>query len=220
MAYQTIADLNTKWWYRLLKVLYVLLSITLIAMVNLFIYTFTSGITNIDYDKTLVKCEMKDSPEPFSITSIGVKIDKVYFDDKGTFNYKGYFNEFHEDEIKSILAACLEKKYKVEVLSGDIYLFQRALEVLRSTEDESEQKRLLERDGKLIASTPYKSAKGKYLNFSTKLFDITPQYTYLEFLKYFALANIAICTILEVLRRIFYYIVLGRFRPPKTEQPF
>ena len=116
------------------------------------------------------------------------------------------------------MAACLEKKHREAVLSGDIYLFQRTMEILRNTEDESEQKRLLAKDEKLIESAPYKSAKRKYLDFSTKLFDINPQYTHIEFLKYFALVNIAICTILEVLRRIFYYIVLGRFRPPKTEQ--
>jgi hypothetical protein len=47
--------------------------------------------------------------------------------------------------------------------------------------------------------------------------NIVPQYTYLAFLKYFALANTAVIAILEVLRRIFYYIILGRFRPPKIE---
>jgi hypothetical protein len=116
------------------------------------------------------------------------------------------------------LAACLAKEHRQDILSGDIYIFQRTIEILRSEKDKSEQKRLLDRDEKLIESATYNSAKGEYLDFSAKLFDIVPQYTYLEFLKYFALANTAICAILEVLRRVFYYIVLGRFRPPKTEQ--
>lgn len=218
MTFKTIAHLNSKWWYRLIKVLYVLSFITLIAITNFFVYTFTSGITNIDYGKTLVRCEILEPHEPFSIESIGIKINKAYFDDKGVFDYRGYFTGNHEYEIKYILAACVGKKHRQDILSGDVYVFQRTIEIVRSKKDDSEQKRLLERDGRLIESAPYNSAKEKYLNFSTKLFDVVPQYTYLVFLKYFVLANIAICATLEILRRIFYYIVLGKFRPPKTEQ--
>jgi hypothetical protein len=134
------------------------------------------------------------------------------------FDYRSYFTGYHEYEIKYILAACLDKEHRQAILSGDIYVFQRAIEILRSNKDESEQKRLLERDEKLMESAPYNSAKEKYLDFSTNLFDVIPKYTYIRFLKYFALANITICALLEVLRRIFYYIALGRFRPPKTEQ--
>ena len=218
MAYKTIAELNSKWWYRLIKVLYIISFVLIIVVTNFFVYAFTSGILNLDEDKTLVRCDIKEPPEPFSISSIGVKINKAYFDEKDSFDYRGYFNEYHEHEIKYILAACLDKKHRQDILSGDIYIFQRTIEILRNVKDETEQKRLLDRDEKLIQSAAYNSAKRKYLDFSTKLFDIVPQYTYRVFLKYFVLANSAIVVILEGLRRIFYYIVLGRFLPPKTEQ--
>lgn len=90
--------------------------------------------------------------------------------------------------------------------------------MLRSNKDESEVDRILDRDGKLIESAPYNAAKEKYLDFSAKLFDIASKYTYLVFLKYFVLANIIVIAILGGIRRIFYYIVLGSLRPPKTEQ--
>jgi hypothetical protein len=218
MAFKTIEHLNSKWWYRLIKVLYILFFISLVAVTNFFVYAFTSGIKNIDYNKTLIKCGMKKAPEPFSVSSIGVKIDKTYFDENDVFNYRGYFTGYHEYEIKYILAACLGKEHREDILSGDIYVFQRTIEILKSGKDEPERMRMLERDEKLIESAPYSSAKEKYLDFSTKLFDIVPQYTCFEFLKYFALVNVAVIAILEVLRRIFYYIVLGSFRPPKAEQ--
>jgi hypothetical protein len=74
---------------------------------------------------------------------------------------------------------------------------------------------LLENYERSIESASYNSAKEKYLDFSTKLFDITPEYTYTVFLKYCVLATTAVIAVLEGLRRIFYYIVLGSLRPPK-----
>src|SRR5436309_2580177 len=122
MAYKTIAHLNSKWWYRLLKVLYVLSFVSLISITNVFVYTFTSGIINIDDDKTLVRCEIKNPPEPFSIASIGVKINKAYFDNKGYFDYRSYFTGYHEYAVKYVLAACLGKEHRQDILSGDIYI--------------------------------------------------------------------------------------------------
>jgi hypothetical protein len=75
MDYKTISELNSRWWYILLKVLYIISFISLIIITIFFVYTFTSGIKNIDVDKTLVKCEIKEPPEPFSIGSIGIKVD-------------------------------------------------------------------------------------------------------------------------------------------------
>jgi hypothetical protein len=218
VTYKTISDLNSRWWYRLLKVLYILSFVSLIAITNIFIYSFTSWIINIDDDKTLVRCEITEPPEPFSISSIGVKIDKGYFDEKGSFDYRSYFTGYHEHEVKYILAACLDKEHRQDILSGDIYIFQKTIEILRSGKDKAEQKRLLDSYERLIESASYNTEKEKHLDFSTKLFDIIPRYTYIVFLKYFVLANIAVIAVLECLRRIFYYIILGRLRPPKTEQ--
>ena len=218
MAYKTLAHLNSKWWYRLIKVLYVLSFIFLLVIANFETYNLTSGIKSIDYDKTLVKCEMRDPPEPFSVGSIDVKIDKVFFDDKGSFDYKGYFFGHHGYEIKNILSACNDKKDMRAFSSIDIYIFQRNIEIFRSEKDKSEKDRLFERDSKLINSVYDNEAKARYLDFSIRFFDIVPQYTYLTFFKYFVVTNITIAGIFELLRRIFYYIILGRLRPPKTEQ--
>ena len=50
----TILDLNKKWWYRLVKVLYVFTFI-IVAALGAFI-VFSSDQNKVDYDKTVVMC--------------------------------------------------------------------------------------------------------------------------------------------------------------------
>jgi hypothetical protein len=82
---------------------------------------------------------------------------------------------------------------------------------------QKEKEKLLSKDSASIESAHYNFEKTKYLDFSAQLFDVTPHYTYLNFLKYFVAVNISITLTLEVLRRIFYYVVLGSLWPRKTE---
>jgi hypothetical protein len=58
----------------------------------------------------MVRCGIENPPESFSISSIGIKIEKDYFDEKGAFDYRSYFTGYHEYQIKYILAACLGKQ--------------------------------------------------------------------------------------------------------------
>lgn len=50
-----------------------------------------------------------------------------------------------------------------------------------------------------------------------QLFDIKPVYSYSEFINYFLIANLSIFGFFEVLRRIFYYVVLGKIVPKEKE---
>jgi hypothetical protein len=184
MTYKTIAYLNSKWWYRLLKIIYILTFIAVISVIsvdNMIIYT-TNGVGwSIDSDKTLVKCQNDNPPEPFSIGSIGVNINKSYFNDYGHFDYTTYILLNNDYAVKKILISCLGKDREKDIMSTDLNDWRKA----------SETQNLIKR------------------------FDITPQYIYFSFFKHFVLTNILIIAILETLRRIFYYVVLGRFKPPK-----
>jgi hypothetical protein len=173
---------------------------------------------SIDNSKTMVKCGIKDSAEPFPIESIGIKINDYYFDDMGAFKYQYFFSDRNEYLIKQILSSCMGESNRYNILSFDIYLLQRVNEILNNGKSKSEQDALILRDGKLIESAHYSFEKEKYLDFSRNLFDIIPQYTYIPFLVEFVISNMIVIAALELLRRIFYYIVLGKFRPPKTEQ--
>ena len=66
-----------------------------------------------------------------------------------------------------------------------------------------------------IESSYINSDKAKYLDYSIKLFDIKPVYSYSKFIKYFVVGNILILFFFEAIRRTFYYIVLGSVKPKK-----
>jgi len=52
---------------------------------------------------------------------------------------------------------------------------------------------------------------------NVRLFDVTPAHTYKPFLKYFIIGNLIIFLSFEIMRRMFYYIVLGTLRPKNNK---
>jgi hypothetical protein len=57
------------------------------------------------------------------------------------------------------------------------------------------------------------SEKLQYLDFSFKMFDVTPAFSYSEFVEWLIFGNLALLLVFEAMRRIFYYVVLGSARP-------
>jgi hypothetical protein len=55
--------------------------------------------------------------------------------------------------------------------------------------------------------------KIKYLDFDHKFFSIKPVFSYSDFLKFFLMGNLIALCIFEALRRLFYYIALGKINP-------
>ena len=221
---KTIAELNTKAWYRLLKVTFGLSFIILLITLNTII--FSDGIRKINREKTLIKCNSKNKAE-FSPASINLNLSSKYFQEQ--FNYKKFFEDNNEFSIKSIAEVCSPKTINNlgtnDTGLKDIYDVQKVQEIknaqgLSGVENlNKEQIDKLEVEyykyEEVTKNIRFSNEKTRYLDFSFKLFDITPVFNYNSFLKFFLLGNFVIFILFEVIRRMFYYIVLGNVKPNK-----
>ncbi len=209
---KTISALNTKMWYRFLKVIFLFVFIAVILIANGI--NISEGIGRIDKDKTLIYCNGGDK-RVLTAKQAGVYFSNYEFI-KG-FDYKkfydGYYNEY---TIKDILQACYDKvpEYNND---EDIYLMQRVYEIqgFKANPKKYDDDYLKEQFKIMTEGYKSKDQKISYLDYSIHLFDIKPVYTYKDFVLYFLIINFSILLIFEVLRRIFYYIVLGTIKPKK-----
>lgn len=215
-----IHNLNEKGWYRFLKVFSFLVTLLAIIGSGVAIYENNGGIKTINANKTIVTCNFLSSPEPFSLSSIDLDISKEYFNGN-SFNYESYFGGYYTDyDIKKIWKECKKNNPDVDMdaIDGlDIIVMQRFAEILRSDQSEEFKNMQYTLDGKLISSAYTKSEKVKHLDFSFKAFDIEPSYSYTKTILTILGATAGILIVFEIIRRVFYYIVLGSFRPKKNE---
>lgn len=209
---KTISYLNSKAWYRFLKVVFIFIFIAVILIANGI--NISEGIGRIDKDKTLIYCNGGDK-RVLTARQAGVYFSNYEFI-KG-FDYKkfyeGYYNEY---TIKDILQACYDKvpEYNND---EDIYLMQRVYEIqgFKANPKKFDEAYLKEQFKVMTEGYKSKDQKISYLDYSIHLFDIKPAYTYKDFVLYSLITNLSILLIFEVLRRVFYYIVLGTIKPKK-----
>lgn len=201
---KTITYLNSKIWYRLLKVIFVFFILASILAFNSLLVI--EEFKKLDNNKTLILCTLKKE-KSFTPKQIGIMLYNYDLGDK--FDYKKFFENYNNYDIQAILRNCYDET------NTDIFAIQKKYEVYeRAVKDNKEQ--LLESDIKevqQISDYITDSQKAEYLDYSVKLFDIKPVYTYSEFMKYLTLGNLLILLIFEILRRVFYYIILGKIRP-------
>lgn len=213
---KTINELNSKAWYRLLKIVYGLLFLLILVVFNWIIVS--DGIKSIDNNKTAISCTYGDK-KILTPQQIGIELSNYQFRDG--FNYKNFFEGYNDYAIKTIFKNC----YQSTNDDVDVFAAQRVYEVWgndrlsikkedRPPLTEAEKKYLDETIPK-IENSYINSDKTKYLDYSIKLFEIQPVYTYGKFLKYFIFGNLLILFLFEILRRAFYYVVLGSIRPQK-----
>lgn len=208
---KTIAYLNSTAWYRLLKVIYLLALVALMAGFNASLI-LEVGVKNVDQDKTRINCLHKDK-KTFSPNDIGRRLDKKDFNTDGGFDYEHFYEGYNEDLIRDILEQCYEKEVE------DVYAMQKYYELglhERGVQDiisKSEMQQVVE-----IQNNSLTSAKVRDLNYNFKFFDIDPVHGVSLFLKIFIWGNLAILISLELIRRIFYYVVLGKLFPVKKEK--
>lgn len=67
-----------------------------------------------------------------------------------------------------------------------------------------------------INSAYVNSEKASYLTFGVKVFEVVPSISPLQFIFYLLIGNAVVLAIFEAIRRAFYYIVLGSFKPKKS----
>jgi len=219
---KTISHLKSKVWYRLIKVFFFLALLIVLGEFNLI--AFSGGVKQIDQNKTKIQCTYGDK-KVFTPQSLNLSLDEGDFKN-GVFDYKGFFLNYNAYKISDIFQECYPSYNSTDsTLSPDVFGVQKVYEVYgndrliikreeRPSLSVDEIKTLDEILPKIENSiTP--SQKAKYLDFSIKLFDITPAFTYAGFLKLFFIGNFVILLIFEAIRRIFYYIVLGSIKPKK-----
>ena len=174
----------------------------------------SEGIERLDKDKTLIYCNGGDK------RVLTARQAGVYFSDyefiKG-FDYKKFYEGYSSEyKIKDILRACYDTvpKYNND---EDIYLMQRVYEIVGFKDNPKKYDEDYLEEQFIIMTEGYKSKdqKKSYLDYSIHLFDIKPAYTYKDFVLYSLITNFSILLIFEVLRRVFYYIVLGTIKPKK-----
>ncbi|MBP9855882.1 MAG: hypothetical protein KBC48_01040 [Candidatus Pacebacteria bacterium] len=213
---KTLQHLNSKVWYRLLKVVFGLCVLLVLGIYNFII--ISDGVKNIDNDKTVIFCTYGDK-KILTPNKIGIELSNYEF--RNGFDYKNFFEGYNDYTIKSIFKSC----YPQSNDDIDIFAAQRVYEVvghdnLMIREEgrpplTDDQKKYLDEIIPKIEGNYININKSKYLDYSIKLFDIKPSYTYIEFIKYFVLGNLLILFFFEVLRRVFYYILVGSIKPKK-----
>lgn len=156
---KTISYLNDKAWYRLLKVIFILL--ILLCLYFLFVLLAENGIKRLDNNKTLIYC--KRNTEEFSPRELGIELTKSNFTS---------FGEFIDTNNK-IWNTCNGGGFT------NFYTSER------------------------------------YVTLPNDVFDIKPIYTYTEFTKHFIFYSILVLLFFEILKRTFYYIILGKINPNK-----
>lgn len=210
---KTISELNSKAWYRLLKVFFILAFLTILISANA-LFVFSRGFKNINQDKTLIQCTYGNK-NVFTPQSIDIQLNNSDFINE-VFDYKIFFENYNDYLIRNIFEGCYHRT------SGDIFAIQKVYEVwgderlkdTAKTMTESEKKYLDDVLPK-IESAITNSQKSNYLNYSVKLFDIKPVFSYGDFITSFLITNLIIIAGFEIIRRAFYYIILGSIRPPK-----
>lgn len=185
MENKTLSHLNSKVWYRFIKVSYLFFFLIIILITNGLM--IDDGIGKLDLDKSMIYCTQKDK-RILTATQAGVLLSNIDF--QNGFDYEKYFEkDYNENNIKNIFKACYDIDVDVKIKNG---------ESLTSEE--------------IFYARQKYNIKGVKIE---TLFDIKPVYTYTEFIKYFLIGNTIIILFFWLLRGTFYYIVLGKFRPEK-----
>jgi hypothetical protein len=203
MENKTIEFLNSKMWYRLLKVVYLIALVGVVLASNGVLVD--EGVSRLDRDKTFIYCN--GGEKRLSAKQADVSLNG--YDFSRGFNYKEYYNSYSNSfSITGILMAC----YNIPP-TLDIFLTQRVAEIkgVGNNKREYDEKYFNEQI-ELMKKSPISKS---YLDYSIELFNIEPVYSYSQFIKLFLVINLSILALFDFLRRVFYYVFLGTIKPSK-----
>lgn len=217
MENKTIKHLNTKAWYRLVKVIFILLFVIVLLIVNGIIFS-ENDFKQVVLGKTKITCTYGDKK---TFTADEINLYSLSADEflNGNFDYKTYFEGYgNEYDIRDIVNKC----HPQDNSNFDVFAFQKVIEavgddVLKMEKEERPPEFISDANMEKIhkIEKAYGSEKLKYLDYTVKFFDISPVFSYIPFIKIFLLANVIIFAVFEIIRRVFYYVTLGSFRPKK-----
>jgi hypothetical protein len=176
---KTIADLNSKWWYRLVKVVYVFLLLLLIAGTLVGIYFIFEP--KFDNENSYITCENGESYK---------------LSDNGIYTYSGYLDSTDKGKVQKLCATPIKmttEEYEKKYGQG---LTREQLEEMGA-------------EPKALDLEKYRLAK----------YDLVSVYTERNWygtIGFVLLSLFGWVLFFEIVRRIFYYIVLGSLIPRKN----
>jgi hypothetical protein len=187
---KTVKELNEKWWYRLLKVVVgFLLSLTVIGICTAIFFEFEPQFSN---EESYIKCE---NGKEFILSKNGITLFSDYM--------YSYDTQKARELCRNAPIQMTREEYKLKF--GEEPVIEE-----RTAEDTTSRK------GLSLAEI-----KGEKINFEKYRI---PQFTLVSVYtdrNWYAIITFSLLTLLgtllflEVSRRIFYYIVLGKLKPPK-----
>jgi hypothetical protein len=224
----TLTELNKKWWYRLIKVVYVLLFALVLCFSVAIVVGEGPAIT--DPAETIVVCNpdqapiFRDAPQnKLTAERLEILVPGRYVFENGALSLEKYFQSYRDGDIRRIFAAC-GGAVNATNDTFDIYVQQRLVEMVarnRQNEQASSSVIKLSDDDitelERIENSVDVYEKSKYVTFKPRPFDIIPGYDYYPLIKAVTLTILLVVLIFEALRRLFYYVVTGRLRPQRDE---
>ncbi len=186
---KTVKELNEKWWYRLLKVVVGFLSsLTVIGICTAIFFEFEPQFSN---EESYIKCE---NGKEFILSKNGITLFSDYM--------YSYDTQKARELCRNTPIQITREEYKLKF--GEEPVIEE-----RSTEDTTSRK------GLSLAEI-----KGKPIDFEEfPKFTLVSVYTdrnWYAIIAYSFLTLFGTLLFLEVSRRIFYYIVLGKLKPSKN----
>ncbi|MDB4992403.1 MAG: hypothetical protein JWL75_648 [Parcubacteria group bacterium] len=183
---QTISELNKKWWYRLTKVIY-FITLFIVIVIPVWIMWVQSAPT-FDISKSYVECNN------------GLKLDSNTLSTKGVFLYDNFIPYESENKVRflcasdSDIAEIARKAYPngYSSLSDEVIA-----SIMRANQDA-----FLEHA--TISSVNY------------RIVSIYTSRDWQSMLGYSAVIIVSVALLFEAIRRIFYYVFLGKIRPSKS----
>lgn len=209
---KTIAWLKTKAWHRLLIIIYIFAFIVLLVAYNYSVF-FEIGLKNLNLNKTQIVCNYGDK-KIFVAGDIKLNLGEGDFVDR-QFNYYHFFSKgFNDYKIKDIFRECYNP---TNLENLDVFAIQRTYEIVGTKEAKKEydENYLYSEIRRITEGYKSNQTKANYLDFSVKLFDIKPVFDYRKFIKFFVAGNSIIIFMFWLVKGIFYYIILGKFRPKR-----
>jgi hypothetical protein len=224
----TIKELNSKWWYRLVKVVCIICALLLIIIGSIIIYFGVTDNKTLDYKQTLITCTKSGMSVPLQDVSKKIEDYKVPIPSNALQAIINKEQPTYFDIFALYLAAT-----PVNPNASDA--FNQQFQALCSTDivvmKDGSQKVIPYDTVTNMDLTNVSTVDGKPLDYekttprlpidffsipfnSYKIFIVTENHI-AKATSFIALWILAILVIFEAIRRTFYYIVLGSFKPKK-----
>lgn len=223
-------ELKEKWWFRLIKVIYI---ISIIIIFVIWLQLIKSDIIpEINKEKTNIICPNIDKDPLFLSIEKHITYKASDFDfnlSSYSFSWKKLMYDtlmsWYSDIPNKILVKCFKDKknlifkwlkLNLETIDDNkLYIIQDILNKIIKPHD----KNIDEFDTDDLLLYTYLNSKNDYspiytnISYENKLFDIIPVYSYIKMITTFLFYIITIFIFIIITRWIFYYIIIWEFFP-------